>query len=147
MALNGRRFYVTNLPGGGAGRTFKPSDFIRSGDFEGRVEGIELRHTHIRAADGRDIFIPCYELFSHPLVNFTRDGLRRLTFRLGLDYGDDIDRARKMLLESVRTSLPARRARGRVHRELRGLHGGRPGRRAAGGDPARRRRPPVLGSV
>lgn len=86
------------------GRTFKPGDFIRSGDFEGRVEGIELRHTHIRAADGRDIFIPSYELFSHPLVNYTRDGLRRLSFRLGLDYGDDIDRARKVLLESVRTS-------------------------------------------
>lgn len=85
------------------GRTFKHGDVIRSGDFEGRVVGIELRHTHIRASDGRDIFIPSYDLFSKPLVNYTRDGLRRFSFRIGLDYGDDIGRARDVLLESVRT--------------------------------------------
>ena len=51
------------------GRTFKVGDVIRSGDFEGQVRGIELRHTHIRAADGRDIFIPSIEIFGKPLVN------------------------------------------------------------------------------
>lgn len=51
----------------------------------------------------RDIFIPGHQLFSNPLVNFTRDGLRRLSFRLGLDYGDDMGRARRVLLESVQT--------------------------------------------
>ena len=81
------------------GRTFKVGDFIRSGEFEGQVLGIELRHTHIRTADGRDVFIPSFELFSNPLVNYTRDGLRRLSFKIGIDYADDIGEARRVLME------------------------------------------------
>ena len=79
------------------GGTFKVGDVIRSGDFEGVVKGIELRHTHIRASDGRDIFVPSIMIFSNPLVNYTRDGLRRLSFTLGIDYADDTGRARAVL--------------------------------------------------
>ncbi len=83
------------------GRMFKVGDVIQSGEFEGQVRGIELRHTHIRAADGRDIFIPSIEIFSKPLVNLTKDGLRRLSFSVGIDYRDDAKKAREVLLQTV----------------------------------------------
>ena len=85
------------------GRTFKVGDVVRSGDFEGQVKGIELRHTHIRTSDGRDIFIPSIEIFSNPLVNYTKDGLRRLAFTIGVDYADDPARAQAVLLEATRS--------------------------------------------
>ena len=84
------------------GSTFKVGDFIRSGDFEGQVRGIELRHTHIRAADGRDIFIPSTQIYSNALVNFTKDGLRRLAFTLGVDYSHDTEEVRQVLHRAVR---------------------------------------------
>lgn len=84
-------------------RSFRVGDLIRSGEFEGHVRAIKLRHTHIRASDGRDIFIPSIELFSKPVVNFTRDGLRRFSFRLGIDYASDTEVAGQVLLDAVRT--------------------------------------------
>lgn len=84
-------------------RPFEVGDIIRSGDFEGIVRVLSLRSTHVRAADGRDIFIPNAQILTQPLVNYTIDGLRRLRFTVGIDYGDDPTRALDLLLESTRT--------------------------------------------
>ena len=82
-------------------RPFEIGDLIKSGDFQGIVKSIELRSTHIRSADGRDIFIPSSEIFNKPMVNFTRDGLRRLSFTIGIDYADDSEKARRLLVETM----------------------------------------------
>ena len=73
-------------------------DFIASGGLEGTVRKIELRHTHVRSADGRDIFIPNSLIFNQPLINYTRDGLLRSSFTVDLDYRDVPGRARELLL-------------------------------------------------
>jgi small conductance mechanosensitive channel len=83
---------------------FKIGDLIQSGDLQGVVRGIELRSTHIRTADARDIFIPSSRIFNDPLVNFTRDGLRRPSFTVGIDYADDSQEARRLLLEAARAT-------------------------------------------
>jgi small-conductance mechanosensitive channel len=82
-------------------RPFEVGNFIQSGEFQGVVKSIELRSTHIRTADGRDIFIPSSQIFNNPLVNFTKDGLRRLSFTVGIDYGDDVGRALQLLLKTA----------------------------------------------
>ncbi|NNF08240.1 MAG: mechanosensitive ion channel [Candidatus Eisenbacteria bacterium] len=84
--------------------TFRVGDLIESSGHQGKVESISLRHTHIRAADGRDIFIPSFQIFSNPLVNYTKDGYRRFAFTMGLDYRDDIGKARDLLEKTVRKS-------------------------------------------
>lgn len=85
-------------------RPFEIGNLIKSGEFQGVVKGIELRSTHIRTADGRDIFIPSAQLFNDPIVNYTVDGLRRLSFKVGIDYGDDPAAARQALLEATRSA-------------------------------------------
>jgi len=80
-------------------RPFSIGDTIQSGDFNGVVKAVELRSTHIRTADGRDIFIPSSQIFNQPLVNYTKDGLRRPSFVIGIDYGNDAMLAVKLLLE------------------------------------------------
>jgi small conductance mechanosensitive channel len=84
-------------------RHFDVGDLVQSGEFMGTVKEIALRSTHIRTADGRDIFIPSAQIFGNPLVNYTRDGLRRPSFTVGIDYGDDAEKARRLLLETIRT--------------------------------------------
>lgn len=82
-------------------RPFEIGDLIGSGDHQGTVRSIELRYTHIRTEDGRDVFIPSAEIFSGVLVNLTRDGLRRLSFSVGIDYANDAEKARLLLLEGT----------------------------------------------
>lgn len=82
-------------------RPFSIGDLIKSEGLEGRVKGVELRYTHIRTADGCDIFIPSSQIFSKPLHNYTRDGLRRGSFTIGIDYSDDIQSAIEILEKTV----------------------------------------------
>jgi len=82
-------------------RPFELGHVVRSGEFEGEVRGIELRYTHVRTVDGRDVFIPSSRIFNEPLVNFTRDGLRRFSYTVGVDYASDHAVAVRLLLESL----------------------------------------------
>jgi small-conductance mechanosensitive channel len=84
-------------------RPFEVGDLIQSEEMLGEVRGIELRHTHIRTADGRDIYIPSSQIINKPLTNFTKDGLRRPSFTVGIDYADDSEKARQLLLKEVQS--------------------------------------------
>jgi small conductance mechanosensitive channel len=77
----------------GLSRSFEVGDLIESSGYTGNVRDIELRHVHLRSADGRDIFIPSAQIFRNVLVNLTRDGLRRGEFVVGIDYGDSPEEA------------------------------------------------------
>jgi len=83
-------------------KPFTVGDLIATGSFEGTVKDVELRHTHIRTYEGSDIFIPNAKIFSDALVNYTRDGLRRIAFTIGIDYGDDAKNACILLEPAVR---------------------------------------------
>lgn len=78
-------------------RPFEVGDYIESEGLAGTVRGIELRSTHIRTPDGRDIYIPSAQIFGSPVINYTKDGYRRPKFTLGVDYRDDLPGARRLL--------------------------------------------------
>ena len=78
-------------------RPFNIGDTVRTEDIEGKVRDITLRNTHLRTEDGRDIFVPSSQLFNRPLTNFTRDGLRRIEFTVGIDYANDAAAACELL--------------------------------------------------
>ncbi|MBO6584822.1 MAG: mechanosensitive ion channel family protein [Gracilimonas sp.] len=82
-------------------RSFDVGDLIESNGIRGIVQRIEIRDVHIRTADGCDIFIPSATIYKNPLHNFTRDGLRRGSFTIGVDYGDDLQKVRETLLKTV----------------------------------------------
>jgi small-conductance mechanosensitive channel len=82
-------------------RPFEVGDLIQSEDMQGVVRGIELRHTHIRSSDGQDIFIPNAQVITKPLINYTKDGLRRPSFTIGIDYADDARGAVDLLLSAT----------------------------------------------
>jgi small conductance mechanosensitive channel len=85
-------------------RPFSTDDVIETVGITGRVKSIQLRQTHIRTADGCDVFIPSAQLFTKPLHNYTLDGLRRGSFTIGIDYADDAEKALELLLESTKST-------------------------------------------
>ena len=70
-------------------RPFELGDLIKTGDLTGNVRSIELRYVHIRTFDVCDVFVPSAQIFREPLYNYTRDGLRRPCFTIGVAYHDE----------------------------------------------------------
>ncbi|MBW4574958.1 MAG: mechanosensitive ion channel family protein [Aphanothece sp. CMT-3BRIN-NPC111] len=80
---------------------FRINDQIVFQDFEGTVENIQTRATTIKTYDGRRIVIPNSELFTNSVVVNTAFESRRLQYDIGIGYGDDIDWAKKLILEAM----------------------------------------------
>ncbi|MDY6899322.1 MAG: mechanosensitive ion channel family protein [Cyanobacteriota bacterium] len=81
---------------------FQINDQIVFKNFEGTVENIETRATTIRTYDGRRIVIPNAELFTNSVTVNTAFENRRIQYDFGIGYGDDIDRAKQLILEAIR---------------------------------------------
>lgn len=80
---------------------FQINDQIVFKNFEGTVEEIQTRATTIRTYDGRRVVIPNSELFTNSVTVNTAWENRRLEYDVGIGYGDDIDRAKQLMLEAV----------------------------------------------
>jgi small-conductance mechanosensitive channel len=80
---------------------FRIDDQIVFKDFEGTVESIQTRATTIRTYDGRRIVIPNSELFTNSVTVNTAFENRRLQYDIGIGYGDDIDQAKRLILEAI----------------------------------------------
>jgi len=80
---------------------FQIDDQIVFKNFEGTVEQIQTRATTIRTYDGRRIVIPNSELFTNSVIVNTAFEHRRLEYEIGIGYGDDIDTARRLILEAM----------------------------------------------
>jgi small-conductance mechanosensitive channel len=83
-------------------RPFDRGDLILTGGLTGTVVGIALRHVHLRTADACDVFVPSAQIFREPLWNYTRDGLRRPSFTVGVAYQDDPQQVMNTLLTATR---------------------------------------------
>jgi len=82
---------------------FQLDDQIVFKDFEGTVENIQTRATTIRTYDGRRIVIPNSELFTNSVTVNTAFENRRLEYDVGIGYGDNIDWAKQLMLEAIRS--------------------------------------------
>jgi len=80
---------------------FKIEDQIVFKDFEGTVENIETRATTIKTYDGRRIVIPNAELFTNSVTVNTAFDARRLEYNVGIGYGDDVNQAKRLMLEAI----------------------------------------------
>lgn len=78
---------------------FKMDDQIIFKNYEGTVEQIQTRATTIKTYDGRRIVIPNGELFTNSVTVNTAFDQRRLEYDIGIGYGDDIEEAKRLILE------------------------------------------------
>lgn len=81
---------------------FRIGDQIVASNYEGTVEDIQTRATFIRTYDGRRVVIPNADLFTDTVVVNTAFEHRRLEYDVGIGYGDDIERARGIILATLR---------------------------------------------
>lgn len=82
-------------------RPFGANDVIKTNDFMGTVVDIDLRATVLRTFEGQLVTIPNSEVLQKPIVNFTASGQRRVDIPVGVSYGDDLVKARKVAVAAV----------------------------------------------
>ncbi|MFC5282295.1 mechanosensitive ion channel family protein [Pedobacter alpinus] len=80
-------------------RPFNVNDTIMINDVFGKVKALELRYTKIKTFDGKDVYIPNADVLTKPVTNYTEDGFFRLEFIVGIAYEDDIDQAKKEIIQ------------------------------------------------
>ncbi|OBX23673.1 MULTISPECIES: mechanosensitive ion channel family protein [Bizionia] len=85
-------------------RPFDVDDTIMVDNIFGKIKSLEFRYTKVKTFDGRDVYIPNSDIIKKAVYNYTEDGFFRLDFMVGIDYEDDIDTAKKVILETVRSS-------------------------------------------
>lgn len=99
MALSGT---LQNFAGGVMLLLFKPykvGDFIEFAGFSGKVKEIQIFNTILLTSDNKTIIIPNSECSTSALINYSKEGTRRVDFVFGIGYNDDIDTAKKVLQE------------------------------------------------
>ena len=80
---------------------FTEGDHIAIDEAEGEVEEIRVRATRLRAPDGQLVLVPNKLLFTQVLTNATAAMRRRIEVLLEVPYGQDVARARELLLAAA----------------------------------------------
>lgn len=99
MALSGT---LQNFAGGVMILFFKPfkvGDFIDAQSYAGTVKAIQITTTSIVTPDNRQIIIPNGNLVNGIINNYSSMGIRRCDWKIGISYGDDVDVAKKTVLD------------------------------------------------
>ncbi len=84
-------------------RPFKVGDIVEINNIRGRVLSLNLRDTHIKTADGKDVFMPNASIIKNPLTNFTIDGFLSYSFVIGVDYGSDYSKVLHIIEKNIYT--------------------------------------------
>ncbi|MDT0690080.1 mechanosensitive ion channel family protein [Salegentibacter sp. F188] len=83
-------------------RPFNIEDTVEIGENFGKVKGLEFRYTKLKTFDGKDVYIPNSDVLTKPVTNFTEDGYFRWTFTIGIAYENNIEAAKKIIIEALR---------------------------------------------
>ncbi len=80
-------------------RPYRVGDYIEAQGQSGTVEEIMLFSTKVVTADRQTIYIPNSAISTSIIDNYSHSEQRRVDIKVSISYGDDVDVARKALLE------------------------------------------------
>ncbi|HFV5543806.1 TPA: mechanosensitive channel MscK [Escherichia coli] len=83
-------------------RPVRIGDTVTIGSFSGTVSKIRIRATTITDFDRKEVIIPNKAFVTERLINWSlTDTTTRLVIRLGVAYGSDLEKVRKVLLKAA----------------------------------------------
>ncbi len=99
MALSGN---LQNFAGGIVLLFLKPykvGDWIEAQGVQGSVQAIQIFHTILKTLDGKEVYVPNGLMSSGSITNYTHTPTRMTEWTIGIEYGEDVERARKVVLD------------------------------------------------
>lgn len=82
-------------------RPFRIGDQIRTGDYEGTVEDIDVRATRIRTYDNELVVVPNGDVYTKGMVVRTAFDHRRVRLTISISYFDDIEADREVIRNAI----------------------------------------------
>ena len=82
-------------------RPFDVDDVIEAGGVMGQVSEMSLVNTTILTFDNQTIIVPNGKIWGDIIKNVTAQKVRRVDLVFGIGYGDDIEKAEKVLTEVI----------------------------------------------
>lgn len=97
LALQGS---LSNFAAGVLMLIFKPmrvGDFVEAGGAKGSVKEVGIFTTTLNSPDNVRIIVPNSQIMSSSISNYTVNGTRRVDMVIGVSYGDDLKKAKKVI--------------------------------------------------
>ncbi|NVK22104.1 MAG: mechanosensitive ion channel [Kangiellaceae bacterium] len=82
-------------------RPYKVGDVIETQGHTGKVEEIQIFNTIMKTPDNKTIIIPNGQVANDSMVNYNTQTTRRVDWAIGIGYDDDIDLAKKVIIEVI----------------------------------------------
>ncbi len=82
-------------------KPFKVGDFIDSQSVQGTVSEIQIFNTYLTTPDNKIIILPNGPVANGNIINFTKAQTRRVDWKIGIAYGDDMKKAREVLTKFI----------------------------------------------
>lgn len=82
-------------------RPFEVGDFVNLGGSTGIVDEIGLFMTKMHTLDNIFLILPNSRIWGSEILNYSRNDLRRVDMVFGISYGDDIDKAMRLIKEEL----------------------------------------------
>lgn len=80
---------------------FKAGDYVEAAGTAGMVEKIGIFTTTMRSPDNKEVIIPNGAIYSGNIINYSARATRRVDMVFGISYGDDIQKAKQIMLAAV----------------------------------------------
>ena len=80
-------------------RMIRVGDPVRVEEAEGKIIDITLFSTVIRCWDGYIVRVPNSKVFESLIYNYEKSPIRRIGLKVGVAYGVDIEKTRRLILE------------------------------------------------
>ncbi|MCQ2384150.1 MAG: mechanosensitive ion channel [Paludibacteraceae bacterium] len=101
MAMSGQ---MQNLAGGVLillQKPYKIGDYIETNGIQGSVESIQIFTTKLKTVDNKVITVPNGAISGSVLTNYSDQPLRRVDFSFGVEYGQDFELAKRVLMQVI----------------------------------------------
>ncbi|MEZ7499099.1 mechanosensitive ion channel [Flavobacterium sp. Arc3] len=82
-------------------KPFKIGDFIEAQGFSGTVKEINIFSTMLNTPDKKLVIIPNGPLSTDALINYSTEPLRRVDWKFGIAYGDDVENFKKAINQFI----------------------------------------------
>lgn len=86
-------------------KPLRVGDIIKTKEFIGTVEKINLRVTVIKTFQGLHVIIPNKDIFQSAVTNFTKTNERRVDLDVGVSYSEDLEQVSQTAIQAV-SKLP-----------------------------------------
>lgn len=81
---------------------FKVGDYVSVGGIEGAVQELNMMAATLATADNKKVVVPNKVIWGAPITNYTATDKRRIEIAVGIAYGADIGKARRIALDVLR---------------------------------------------